>query len=145
MAAIMRHFIGNSMDKTKRIAKGLLDPVDQGALLLTGLLPQEVVNAGNSINNQLAEYGLVGMIPAGGLEEKISQEEMAYKSQVGDGVDGYRMLGNLLSPMNLWMASKIPQAATLGQRAMYGISGGIGTAPQVMTQPLPKQWQGLLY
>jgi hypothetical protein len=133
------------MDKTKRIAKGLLDPVDQAALLLTDLLPRDVVNVGNSLNNRMAEYGLVGMLPKGGLKEKINQEEKSYRSQIGNGVDGYRMLGNLLSPMNLWLASKVPQAATIGQRAMYGISGGIGTAPQVMAQPLPKQWQGLLY
>lgn len=133
------------MDKTKRITKGLLDPLDQAALLLTDLLPKDVVNSGNRLNNRMAEHGLVGMLPKGGLKEKINQEERSYKSQVGEGMDGYRMLGNLLSPMNLWMASKIPQAATLGQRAMYGISGGIGTAPQAMSQPLPKQWQGLLY
>lgn len=133
------------MDKNKRIAKGLLDPVDQAALLLTQVLPDSLVKAGDSINNAMAGYGLVGKLPNGGLEEKLNSDEKAYKAQVGEGLDGYRLLGNVLSPMNLWLASRIPKAASIGQRAMYGISGGMGTAPQAMTQPLPKEWKGILY
>jgi len=98
------------MDK---IGKGMRDPIDAGAQLITNLLPDGVVNAGNRFNNFLADTtGLVGKLPEGGVNQQITEQEQAYQQARTDGgesgIDGYRILGNVLSPANAAIASRLP-------------------------------------
>jgi hypothetical protein len=111
--------------RAEKIGRGMRDPIDAGAQLLTNILPEPVVNAGNQLNNFLADKtGLVGRLPEGGVNQQITEQEQAYqgKRQAGgeSGFDGYRMLGNIASPMNLAIASKIPAGANVLKSAAAG-------------------------
>jgi F0F1-type ATP synthase membrane subunit b/b' len=110
----------------ERFTQGLKDPINGGAQLLTNLLPKGVVDAGNSANNWLADKtGLVGRLPEGGVDQQVRQQEVQYQARRGDtGLDGYRLLGNVASPANVAVASRLPQAASLAGRV--GVSAGGG-------------------
>jgi hypothetical protein len=112
-----------------KIIKGMRDPIDGGAQLLTKMLPDAVVQAGNQFNNWLADKtGLVGKLPEGGVAQQVADSEKAYQAQraaAGDtGFDGMRTLGNILSPANLAIAARAPQAVSLGGRILSGIGSG---------------------
>ncbi len=122
-----------------RFMQGLKDPIDAGAQVLTHILPEGLVNAGNKFNNFLADKtGLVGKLPVGGIDQQITQNENNYQAQRSaqgqDGIDFARMGGNVLSPMNLAIASKIPAGASIGQRILSGVAGGAGL--NATTQPV---------
>lgn len=113
------------LSRMERFGKGLRDPVDGGAQLLTKMLPDAVVNAGNRFNNFLADTtGLVGRLPEGGVDQQVREAEKDYQERQGGGIDGYRIAGNILSPVNVAALSRIPQAATLGGRVLAGAAGG---------------------
>jgi hypothetical protein len=115
-----------------RFAQGLRDPIDAGAQLLTNALPDSVVQAGNKLNNWLADKtGLVGKLPAGGVDQQVREAGQQYAAQraaQGDtGFDGMRILGNIASPVNLAAMSRLPQAATLAGKIGMGALGGAGS------------------
>lgn len=111
------------MPATDRFLQGLRDPIDAGAQMLVNALPDAVVEAGNKLNNWIAENtGLVGELPDGGVDQQIRENEAAYVKP--EGVDWARMGGNVLSPANLAIASKIPAAASLAGRIGLGAAGG---------------------
>lgn len=114
------------------LLKGIRDPIDGGAQLLTNALPSGVVNAGNSLNNWLADKtGLVGRLPDGGVDQQVKQQEAAYQASRGPdaGFDGYRVLGNVVSPANLAIAARAPAAVSLMGRVGVGaLTGGESAA-----------------
>lgn len=118
--------------------KGLRDPIDGGAQLLTNLLPGGVVQAGNNLNNWLADKtGLVGRLPEGGVDQQVRQQESAYQAQRGPdaGVDWARIGGNVFSPANLALASKLPAAAsTMGRIGVGALGGAASAAMNPVTQ-----------
>lgn len=134
------------LTRTERVMKGMRDPFDGGAQLLTNALPSGVVEAGNSLNNWLADKtGLVGRLPEGGVDQQVRQQEADYQARRSIGVpqgitnivsgvpaqagfDGYRVLGNVASPANLAIAARVPQAATLAGRVGLGALGGGASA-----------------
>lgn len=119
------------LSRTDKYINGLRDPIDAGAQLLNNVLPDSVVNAGNRFNNFVADNtGLVGRLPEGGINQQIKQQEAQYQAnrqaQGESGFDGYRMIGNILNPANLVLASKIPQATQAGAKILTNIFGGAG-------------------
>lgn len=117
--------------RAEKIGKGMRDPIDGAAQLLTNALPAGLVDAGNNLNNWLADKtGMVGRLPGGGVDAQVKQQEAAYQYARGsdDGFDGYRVLGNVLSPANLAIASKAPLAATLPGRIGVGAATGGASA-----------------
>lgn len=118
--------------------KGLRDPIDGGAQLLTNLLPDGVVQAGNNLNNWLADKtGLVGRLPEGGVDQQVRQQESAYQAQRGPdaGVDWARIGGNVFNPANLALASKLPAAAsTMGRIGVGALGGAASAAMNPVTQ-----------
>jgi hypothetical protein len=113
--------------KMDRFTRGLRDPIDGGAQLLTKLLPSGVVDAGNQLNNWLADKtGLVGRLPEGGVDQQVRDSEAAYQASRGSnaGFDGMRTLGNVVNPANLALAAKLPAAASLMGRVGIGAAGG---------------------
>lgn len=119
--------------RTDRLLKGVTDPIEGGAQLLTHVLPDSVVNAGNRLNNWLADKtGMVARIPSGGMDQLVSDNERAYQAQraaAGEsGFDGYRTIGNVVSPANLAIASRVPMGATLASRIGLGAVGGAASA-----------------
>lgn len=126
-----------TVTRGQSIIQGLRDPVDAGAQLLTNVLPESVVQAGNKLNNVIAQNtGLLAPIPAGGVNQMVSENEAAYQASRGNqgGIDWWRLAGNVASPVNLAIASKIPQGATAAQRLAAGAAGGAGL--NVVTQPV---------
>lgn len=112
-----------------RFLQGMRDPIDAGAQLLTHILPDSVVKAGNTANNWLADKtGLVGKLPEGGIDQSISEREKQYteaRAAAGNtGIDWARLGGNVASPANLAVASKIPVGASLAERLLSGVGGG---------------------
>ena len=119
------------LTRTDKFVRGLRDPIDGGAQLLTNILPEGLVKAGNRANNWLADNtGLVGRLPEGGVDQQVRDTEKAYQASRAasgeSGIDGYRMLGNIASPANLALASKIPAAASLAGRVGVGAATGAG-------------------
>lgn len=97
-----------------RVETGLMDPVHGGAQLLTHVLPQSVVQAGNEFNNYLVDKGFpLARIPAGGVDQMERQREARYQAQRAaagsTGVDWARMLGNVASPANVAAAAAMPE------------------------------------
>ena len=117
-----------TVSSASRIGRGLRDPIDGGAQLLTKLLPQSVVQAGNAANNWLADKtGLVGRLPAGGVDQQVREGETAYQASRGEDAgsfDGARLLGNVINPVNLAIGARAPQAASLLRRVAIGAGGG---------------------
>lgn len=107
---------------------GLKDPLSGGAQLLEQSLPKGLVDKINTLNNELAKYGLVSPVGAGGVTEMVSKEQQAYEKQrqaAGDtGIDLSRIAGNVLSPANLAIAAGAgPVAAGALQGALTPVSG----------------------
>lgn len=120
-----------SISKTERFLKGVRDPIDGGAQLLTKMLPEGLVNAGNQANNLLADKtGLVARLPEGGVDQQVREQEAAYQAKRGKdaGFDGYRVLGNVASPANAALAMRAPAAATLAGRVGTSAAIGAGSA-----------------
>ncbi|MCP5012284.1 MAG: hypothetical protein GY942_20085 [Aestuariibacter sp.] len=111
------------------IKGAIRDPLDAGAQLLEKVLPDSIVQPVNKFNNWLADMGVpVERIPEGGLSQQLANQEQAYqqdRTAMGEtGLDGYRLLGNVLSPANIAIASKIPQVASLPGRIAANATGG---------------------
>lgn len=122
------------LTRADKFGRGLRDPIDGGAQLLTKMLPSGMVNAGNQMNNWLADKtGMVGRLPEGGVDQQVRQGEAAHQSQrkaAGEsGIDGYRLLGNVLNPVNVGIGASIPTAAaSLGGRMALGAAGGAASS-----------------
>lgn len=117
------------LTSTDRFVKGLRDPIDAGAQLLTNALSESVVQAGNRLNNWIADKtGLVGRLPDGGVDQQVREAEQAYqqnRTAAGEsGIDGYRIFGNLVSPANLAATRIVPTATTLAGRMAAGAGTG---------------------
>lgn len=128
-AEIEKPAASKPMSRLEKFGRGMRDPFDGGAQLLTKMLPEDVVSAGNRLNNWLAEKtGLVGALPEGGVDQQVREGEAAYQAQreaAGEsGFDGYRVMGNVLNPANVAIASRIPLAASLAGRMGVGAAAG---------------------
>jgi len=121
----------NPLTRTEKYLQGVKDPINAGAQLLTNMLPEGVVNTGNQLNNWIAEKtGLLGKVPEGGVNQMISDEEKEYQARRASGgeqgIDAYRLVGNIINPVTLAAAARTPQAATLLGKTLIGAgSGGI--------------------
>jgi hypothetical protein len=119
------------MSRGERIRAGMFDPIQGGAQLLTRALPDSVVQAGNTANNWLADKtGLVGRLPEGGVDQQTREREAEYQARRGpnSGIDWLRLLGNVVSPVNVGAGAMAPAAATLTGRAAVGAGLGGGMA-----------------
>lgn len=115
----------------ERVMRGVRDPIDGGAQLLTNLLPAGVVQAGNRLNNRIADAtGLVARVPEGGVDQMVRESEAAYQATRGPdaGIDWARVGGNIVSPANLAIASRIPAATSALGRIGAGALGGAASA-----------------
>lgn len=95
------------LSKTDRFLMGVADPIHGGAQLLTKMLPDSVVKAGNRLNNIIAEKtGLVAKLPEGGVDQQVRDREQAYQVAKPDGMDWMRLGGNVVSPVNMALAAR---------------------------------------
>src|SRR6266404_1516276 len=68
--------------KVESVKRGMADPITGGAQLLTHILPEKVVEAGNELNNWMAKYGLVSELPT--------------KDQQGNPIKGAKSVDELI-------------------------------------------------
>jgi len=115
---------GPAVSRTEKVAMGVADPIHGGAQLLTKLLPDSVVQAGNRANNWLADKtGLVAKLPAGGVDEQVRKREADYQAKraaAGEtGFDGWRTLGNVGPSLALpaVSATSLPARMAVGSAA----------------------------
>lgn len=128
-----------------RFAAGLIDPFQGGAQMLENAVravSPGAVDAINKANNWLADRGIVGRLPAGGVRQQTRDREAALQT---DGIDWARLGGNVLSPANATLAARLSAvAATTGARVAGGaglgaLAGGLmpsasGSADEKLTQ-----------
>lgn len=125
------------ISRMEKFARGMRDPIDGGAQLLTKMLPDDIVRAGNRLNNWIADKtGLVGRLEEGGIGDMVAggrgasgvdkmvrdsnREYDARRAAAGEsGFDGYRAAGGLLPALALG-------AATGGAGAGASLAGRIG-------------------
>lgn len=114
----------------------IIDPISGGAQLLTNLLPESVVSAGNRLNNFIAEKtGLVAPIPEGGVNELVRSQQQDYEARRGKGLDVARLAGTVLSPVNFALGASAPAAASAVGRIATGAGlGAVSGALQPITE-----------
>lgn len=123
-----------------RMLKGIKDPIDAGAQLLPRALSTVASGFGafpNSVSNWLDSE-------AKRVDTDISDAERTYQTArwaTGkEGFDGARLAGNIASPVNLAIGSRLPQAmSTLGRVGTGALGGSIGG---VLTQPVNEGGEG---
>lgn len=114
-----------------RLFRGaVLDPVDAGAQLVPRGL-EFISSIGGFYPNSLSEF----FGDEAKRVDKINSErdtnfEWARKATGQDGIDAWRLAGNVVSPANKAIAAVAPMKATttLGRAAEGAITGGIGAA-----------------
>ncbi len=127
----------------EKVLRGMKDPLDGAAQLFEKVMPEGFNSANRSVNNWLADKtGLLAHMPTPleatisggkpGVEGLIANQETAYQNQrkaAGEeGLDGYRLLGNAASPVNLALAARLPAAASMAGRIGVGAAGGAATS-----------------
>lgn len=132
-----------AVSASSRFAAGLIDPIQGGAQMLENAVravSPGAVDAINKANNWLADRGIVGRLPAGGVQQQTREREAALRT---DGIDWPRLAGNVLSPANAALAARLPAAATTAGRVVGGaglgaVAGGLmpnaGTDADKLTQ-----------
>lgn len=125
-----------TLTRTDKYIKGVSDPIVGMGQLTQHMLPESIQqSAATQMNKMGAPMGV--QVQPGQLDQQIAQQEQQYQEQrtAGgeSGIDGYRMLGNVLNPLTLMPSTKIPQAASLAGRVATGV--GVGGAMGAM-QPV---------
>lgn len=116
------------------VLRGIYDPFTGLAQGAYNMLPKGVQNAGDRLNDFLADKtGMLPKIGTGGFNQAIATNEADYQKRQGGGIDAQRIAGNVISPINAALAMKAPQAVGLMQRIVQGAGVGAG---QSMTQPV---------
>lgn len=119
------------MGGAERLGMGLADSIHGGAQLMTKMLPQGMVQAGNRANNWLADKtGMVARLPDGGVDEAVRQREADYNQRKPEGMDWMRLTGGILSPTNIALgaAAAPAKAASIGLKMAAGAGAGAAGA-----------------
>ena len=121
------------VSRTEKLLRGIKDPLDGAAQLFEKVMPDGFNSANRTVNNWIADKtGMLAKMPETGVDGLIKQQEAEYQAKraaTGESsFDGYRTIGNVVSPANLAIASKIPAAATLAGRVGVGALGGGASA-----------------
>lgn len=118
--------------RTGKTAMGAMDPVHGGAQFLSNVpLISEPIN---KANNWLADTtGLTARLPEGGVNQQVREREAAYQARrkaAGEsGFDGWRTVGNVVSPANIALSQAgIGSAATTYGRILNGTMAGATSA-----------------
>lgn len=124
---------GEPVSRLEKVGMGVADPIHGGAQLLTKVLPDSVVSAGNKLNNWIADKtGLVPKLPEGGVDQQVRQREAEYQAKraaAGEsGFDGWRTVGNFASGFAVPTAGATSSVGRIAAGAFNGAVGG-GLSP----------------
>lgn len=124
---------GEPVSRLEKVGMGVADPIHGGAQLLTKVLPDSVVSAGNKLNNWIADKtGLVPKLPEGGVDQQVRQREAEYQAKraaAGEsGFDGWRTVGNFASGFAVPTAGATSAVGRIAAGAFNGAVGG-GLSP----------------
>jgi hypothetical protein len=122
-----------------RVLQGMRDPIDAGAQLLPRGL-EFLTSAGGMVPNPVSDFfGSEARRVDVGVSQNEREYEQARKATGGEGMDLARFTGNVVSPANLAIASKLPAMATTGQRIFGGVATGAlgGALSPVNTEENP--------
>lgn len=112
-----------------RVAQGMRDAVDAGAQLLPRGLEQMTSAFGFSPNPVSKFFGQEAQRVDQMVSDSARDYEGARKATGQEGFDGARLVGNMVSPANAAIASKLPVAASTMGRVFQGAAlGGVGGA-----------------
>ena len=94
------------LSRTDKYLKGVNDPIDALTQLVSNNLPKNLVKTLDNFGNKyIAPTGLIRRMPEGGIDQQIRDDEKQYQAQRQvqgeNGLDGYRLTGNILNPVNL--------------------------------------------
>lgn len=122
-----------------RVVQGMRDPIDAGAQLLPRGLEQVSSGFGLAPNAVSEFFGKEAKRVDTGVSENERLYEQARKATGGEGYDFARLAGNVVSPANAAVASRLPAAASVGGRvlqgAALGATGGALTPVNTETNP----------
>lgn len=113
------------------LIKGLRDPLDAAAQLLNHAVPEGARRRIDELNNYLADKtGLVGRLPEGGLDQRLSQQEQEYQAarqaEGRSGIDAARLVGNIGASIPLTAAPGLQLATGKGIFDAANIARGAG-------------------
>jgi len=113
-----------------RVVQGMRDPIDAGAQLLPHGL-EMLTSAGGLLPNRVSEFfGSEAQRVDQGISEAEREYEAARMATGQEGADLARLGGNILSPANAAIASRLPMT-TIGSRVLGGAAlGAAGGALQ---------------
>lgn len=110
-----------------RVLKGMKDQIDAGAQMLPRAL-SSVASLGGRMPNRASDWldAEAKRVDAG-INAGERDYQTARWAAGQDGFDAARMFGNIVSPANAAVASRLPQAATaLGRIGAGALAGGVG-------------------
>lgn len=116
-----------------RFLKGLKDPIDAGAQLLSHAVPQGAID---TINEYGGKIGLPKFLSAAEMDADIknsdAQMQAARQATGQDGMDVARLAGNVLSPVNAGLGAALPvmRGTTAALAAKGALAGAAGAAAQ---------------
>ena len=122
-----------------RVVQGMRDPIDAGAQLLPRAA-QFVTSAGGLAPNRVSEFfGSEAQRVDSGISEAEREYEASRMATGQEGMDWARLAGNVASPVNAAIATKLPMLTTTTGRVFGGAAvGGLGGALQpVNTERTP--------
>ncbi|MFM6988350.1 MAG: hypothetical protein ACKOXG_06720, partial [Arenimonas sp.] len=128
------------------IKQGLRDPIDAGAQMLRRMVPEPVAQAVDAAGNWLADQGLPvarsnGVAGVDKIVRSVDQQYEADRAAAGrSGIDGARLFGNVVNPVNLAMPSAAGATGVRALAARGAIAGGASAALQPVVDGQESFW-----
>lgn len=117
-----------------RMLKGMKDPVDASAQMLPRALSSVVSGFGSFPNAASDWLDSESKRVSNEIRSSESEYQTARWKAGQHGIDGARLTGNVASPVNIAVASRLPAAAsTLGRIGTGALGGGVGGLLQPVT------------
>lgn len=134
----------NKTSTVQQVGRGMMDPLEGAAQMLSHVVPKPIEEGINSANNWLADKtGMVARLPEGGMDERVKKREEAIQAERGGtkDTDWARLGGNVASPLNYVGPAAISGsgwAVNTGRAMLGGILGGL-SQPVVDTDNFAKE------
>lgn len=128
------------------IKQGLRDPIDAGAQILRRIVPEPVAQAVDAAGNWLADQGLpvarsTGVAGVDKIVRDVGRQYEADRTAAGrDGIDGARLVGNVVNPVNLAMPSAAGAGTVRALAARGAVAGGASAALQPVVDGQESFW-----